>query len=328
MGAGASSAPSAYEAAPHTRERRRSTNNALGGGTNDLILRSLAENTGFEQGELKNLQDAFVSLAEKQGNPNTITEDEFREALAVVGILESDQVILHQLFHVMDKDGANQINFKEFVTCASVMLSGSVADKLHFSFELYDSTGDGQVEMKDMKDILKHFNTTASWFGTPGITDEEVDKLVTEVFEKHDAEKNGKLSYKEFMSAVTENPILVQFLNSKGSATVKAKVMLPIWFINYDFTFSGDQKGKGKEFLSCDELGAMIMEAKKHKTCKASTVVAKTNGAADGPEEFSLHQEWHGPFDDKIFLESAFAKKIAETEGVDGKLCKWKSVDF
>jgi hypothetical protein len=55
--------------------------------------------------------------------------------------------------------------------------------------------------MKDMKDILKHFNTTASWFGTPGITDEEVDKLVTEVFEKHDAEKNGKLSCEHGISS-------------------------------------------------------------------------------------------------------------------------------
>ena len=36
----------------------------------------------------------FHELAEKQGNPNTITEDEFREALGAIGIIESDQVSL------------------------------------------------------------------------------------------------------------------------------------------------------------------------------------------------------------------------------------------
>ena len=336
MGAAASAgdASSKYESHPHTRERRRSSTNMLGGGgTNDLILHGLAQSTKFEKAELKTLQESFIALAVKQGNPNTITEDEFREALAAVGIVESDQFILHQLFAVMDKQHDGQVNFKDFVTCASVMVSGSLAEKLHFSFELY-CTGDGAdsstVAKEDMCNILKHLNTTASWFGDPSLSEEEIATLVGDVFAKNDVEKSGTLSYKEYMNAVSENPVLVQFLAGKGTVSPSAaKLQLPIWWIDYDFSFSGAMKGQGKEFLAGEELSSMIMECKKNKVCKASTVIEKTHGSgADEPDLYVLRQEWHGPFEDKVFLESAFAKKCESTEGVEAKLTEWKSVDF
>ena len=38
----------------------------------------------------------------------------------------------------MDKSHDNQINFKDFTTCASVMVSGTVKERLNFSFEVRD----------------------------------------------------------------------------------------------------------------------------------------------------------------------------------------------
>ena len=133
-----------YAETPHTRERRGSSV-LTGAGTTEMVLSNLEHSTAFDKSELKVLQNKFVELAQKQGNPNTITEEEFREALGAIGIIESDQIILHQLFGVMDKEHDNQINFKNFVTCASVMVSGNIKEKLNFSFELY--CGDGMQEV-------------------------------------------------------------------------------------------------------------------------------------------------------------------------------------
>jgi Ca2+-binding EF-hand superfamily protein len=255
MGAGASAPPSgsAYESAPHTRERRRSTNNVLGGaGTNDLILNSLCDQTKFDKSELKTLQASFIELAAKQGNPNTITEDEFREALASVGIVESDQVILHSLFSVMDKAHDGQVNFKDFVTSASVMVSGSIKDKLHFSFELYCGGGEGGTVAKtEMQQILLHLNNTASLFGDPHLTEEEITSLVNDVYTKHDPESTGTLSYAQYMSAVAENPVLIQFLSGKGTkkGDLTKKLVLPIWWIDFEFVFTGAMKGKVSSVL-------------------------------------------------------------------------------
>ncbi|GMH97765.1 hypothetical protein TrST_g12646 [Triparma strigata] len=316
-----------YAETPHTRERRGSSV-LTGAGTTEMVLSNLEHSTAFDKSELKVLQNKFVELAQKQGNPNTITEEEFREALGAIGIIESDQIILHQLFGVMDKEHDNQINFKNFVTCASVMVSGNIKEKLNFSFELYCGDGMQEVSKQDMENILKHLNTTASWFGDPSLHDDEVSKLVDDVFEKHDAEKSGTLTYSEYMHAVAENPILVQFFNGKGSIPRpnKAKVLLPIWWVDYNLKFEGELKGKGVEFLKCDEFSNMVMESKKNRACKSSMVIA--NLAEGDAELLDLRQEWHGPFDDKTFLDSDFAKKVEATEGVSASLTKYKSVDF
>lgn len=42
----------------------------------------------------------------------------------------------------------------------------------------------------------------------------EVRALVDDIFEKHDAEKNGQLDYAEYMRAVAEHPKLVEFIAS------------------------------------------------------------------------------------------------------------------
>lgn len=61
------------------------------------------------------MQKSFMEIAQRQGNPNTLTKDEFAEALEGVGIVESDSEILDRLFIMLDKTGDQQINFREFI---------------------------------------------------------------------------------------------------------------------------------------------------------------------------------------------------------------------
>ena len=184
------------------------------------------------------------------------------------------------------------------------------------------------VSKEDMTQILTHLNTAASWFGDPSLEGSEITALVDSVFEKHDAEKNDKLSYSEYMHAVAENPILVQFFsgNANKARPTKAKVVLPIWWVDYSIEFTGEMMGKGVEFLKHEEFSTMVMESKKSKACKSSVVVQ--NLAKGDKEVLDLRQEWHGPFDDKLFFESGFAAKVASSEGVSATLVKYKSVDF
>ena len=129
------------------------------------------------------------------------------------------------------------------------------------------------------------------------------------------------------MHAVAENPILVQFFSGNGAVRpVKAKVVLPVWWIDYRLEFAGEMKGKGIEFLKCEEFSSMVLESKKNKACKSSVVIVNL---ADGDVEvLDLRQEWHGPFEDKLFIESGFAAKVTSSEGVTAALIKYKSVDF
>ena len=53
-----------------------------------------------------------------------------REALELVGIMESDTEILDRLFSMFDKTGNDQINYKEFVGGLAPLCHGSVEEKL------------------------------------------------------------------------------------------------------------------------------------------------------------------------------------------------------
>lgn len=54
----------------------------------------------------------------------------YREALELVGIMESDTEILDRLFSMFDKTGNDQINYKEFVGGLAPLCHGTVEEKL------------------------------------------------------------------------------------------------------------------------------------------------------------------------------------------------------
>jgi Ca2+-binding EF-hand superfamily protein len=161
-----------------------------------------------------------MELAKTEGNPNTITRHEFQEALSYVNIQESDQEILDRLFTMFDKMGDNQINFREFIVGISPLAKGTVQDKLHFSFQLYDIDQTQQIKQAEMIFVLTAMNNVSSWFGDAAMTQEQIEKLVDEIFEEADVSGTGSLSYAEYMAAVVNHPILVQFVT--GGGTVRA----------------------------------------------------------------------------------------------------------
>eukprot|EP00968_Pinguiococcus_pyrenoidosus_P023095 scaffold3541_cov252-Pinguiococcus_pyrenoidosus.AAC.9 len=141
------------------------------------------------------LQKKFCELARRQGNPNTITSEEFEEALSAVGIHESDAEILNRLFimlegkmqrsarasiHLLiekDKAGDDQINFREFVVGIAPLITGDVMDKLSFAFNLYDLEGNNRITQAEMLFVLTSINSTASYFGDPVMTAEQIEEV-------------------------------------------------------------------------------------------------------------------------------------------------------
>ena len=136
---------------------------------------------------------------------------------AVKGVTESDTEILDRLFTMFDKTGDDQVNFREFVVGISPLITGDVVSKLNFSFELYDLDGTGQIRPNEMSFILSSMNATASYFGDPVMTSDQIESLVDDIFKTADSSGTGTLSYSEYMTAVAEHPVLVSFITGAGS---------------------------------------------------------------------------------------------------------------
>jgi len=181
-----------------------------------MAVNAMAHTTKFDNKELLALQKEFKTLASKSGNPYTINSKELQQALELVGIEESDKAILERIFTLLDVTGDDQINFREFVVGLAPLCKGDLADKLNFSFTLYDLDATGQIKPEEMAFVLNSMNNTCSFFGDKTLTKKEIDDLVAEIFDRADVSHTGTLSYSEYMTAVAEHPILVEFITKNG----------------------------------------------------------------------------------------------------------------
>jgi len=186
-------------------------------GASRMAIAAMANVTSLEKRELQSMQKAFMEISQRQGNPNTIAKDEFQEALEGCGITEADNEILDRLFIMLDKTGDQQINYREFLCGIAPLITGDVKEKLNFAFELYDVDGAGVVKKAEMTFVMRSMNDVSSYFGDPVMSQDQIQVLVDEIYEKFDDEENPQgLNYKDFMNAVTQHPVLVSFVKGEG----------------------------------------------------------------------------------------------------------------
>eukprot|EP01084_Bolivina_argentea_P211638 359976_1 len=190
---------------------------SMSSGSNRMAIAAMAAATGFDKQELLTMQEQFVVLALREGNPNTITHNEFQEALKLVNICETDTEILDRIFSMLDTHGTGNLFYHDFVVGLAPLISGSTKDVLMFSFELYDLSGTHKIKREDMEKVLSSMNRTAGLFGDPTMNSSDIRALVDDIFKENDVECTGTLSYCEYMDAVCGHPVIVQFLSGLGA---------------------------------------------------------------------------------------------------------------
>lgn len=91
--------------------------------------------THFNVKELTNLQQHFKKLANRDG---VMDLDAFRRSLGALGMVQ-DSLLCQRLFSVFNKSMTGFIDFGEFAKGLSVLMKGSVDEKLDFAFAMVSS---------------------------------------------------------------------------------------------------------------------------------------------------------------------------------------------
>ena len=194
--------------------------NQVGKGANRMAIAAMANVTHIEKRELASLQSKFREIASREGNPNMINRTEFAEALNLVGINQNDQDIMDRLFTMYDKTGDDQILFKEFIVGIAPLISGSVVEKIDFSFRLYDLEGTSYLRAQEMVNVLSQMNRVASYFGDPVMTEEQISSILIDVLDMAGGSAEGmsaSLHYPEYTKMIAEHPIVNTFVTGGGS---------------------------------------------------------------------------------------------------------------
>jgi len=168
------------------------------GNQHSLTMEQIQEmkvQSDFNDDELKRLFKRFKRLDTDKSGALSIAE------FLAIPELEHNPLV-QRVVATFDSDQSGEVDFHEFIKALSVFTtSGDVKEsKFLFVYKLYDVDGDGFISNSDLYHVLK------AMVGN-NLNDVQLQQLVDRTILQGDKNKDGKLSYDEFLEMVKETDI-------------------------------------------------------------------------------------------------------------------------
>ncbi|XP_015242774.1 calsenilin-like isoform X3 [Cyprinodon tularosa] len=158
-------------------------------------LDQLQAQTQFTRKELQSLYRGF-----KNECPSGLVDEETFKTIYSQFFPQGDATTYaHFLFNAFDVDRNGSIRFEDFVLGLSVLLRGSVTEKLRWAFNLYDINKDGYVTKEEMLAIMTSIYDMMGRYTLPSIRDDSPFDHVEKFFQKMDKNRDGVVTIEEFI---------------------------------------------------------------------------------------------------------------------------------
>ncbi|KAG5272002.1 hypothetical protein AALO_G00160560 [Alosa alosa] len=158
-------------------------------------LDQLQSQTKFTRKELQSLYRGF-----KNECPSGLVDEETFKMIYSQFFPQGDATTYaHFLFNAFDTDRSGSIRFEDFVIGLSVLLRGSVNEKLRWAFNLYDINKDGYITKEEMLAIMKSIYDMMGRYTTPSVKEDAPFEHVEKFFQKMDKNKDGVVTFDEFI---------------------------------------------------------------------------------------------------------------------------------
>ncbi|KAG7476861.1 hypothetical protein MATL_G00087270 [Megalops atlanticus] len=158
-------------------------------------LEQLQAQTKFTRKELQSLYRGF-----KNECPSGLVDEETFKSIYSQFFPQGDATTYaHFLFNAFDIDRNGSIRFEDFVIGLSVLLRGSVTEKLNWAFNLYDINKDGYITKEEMLAIMKSIYDMMGRYTSPSVRDDAPFEHVEKFFQKMDRNRDGVVTIDEFI---------------------------------------------------------------------------------------------------------------------------------
>ncbi|XP_043106682.1 Kv channel interacting protein 3b, calsenilin isoform X2 [Puntigrus tetrazona] len=158
-------------------------------------LEQLQAQTKFTRKELQSLYRGF-----KNECPSGLVDEETFKSIYSQFFPQGDATTYaHFLFNAFDMDRNGSIRFEDFVIGLSVLLRGSVTEKLRWAFNLYDINKDGYITKEEMLAIMKSIYDMMGRYTFPCVKDDAACEHVEKFFQKMDRNRDGVVTIDEFI---------------------------------------------------------------------------------------------------------------------------------
>nr|XP_017204003.1 Kv channel-interacting protein 2 isoform X3 [Oryctolagus cuniculus] len=168
-------------------------------------LEQLQEQTKFHQG-VRSVRSSrpisALSLVLLQECPSGIVNEEnFKQIYSQFFPQGDSSTYATFLFNAFDTNHDGSVSFEDFVAGLSVILRGTVDDRLNWAFNLYDLNKDGCITKEEMLDIMKSIYDMMGKYTYPALREEAPREHVESFFQKMDRNKDGVVTIEEFIES-------------------------------------------------------------------------------------------------------------------------------
>ncbi|TNN71776.1 Kv channel-interacting protein 2 [Liparis tanakae] len=165
----------------------------------------LQEQTKFTKKELQVLYRGF-----KNECPcGVVNEENFKIIYSQFFPQGDSSMYAHFLFEAFDTDKNGSIGFEDFVFGLSIILRGTINDRLNWAFNLYDLNKDGCITKEEMFDIMKSIYDMMGKYTYPTMQDDIPREHVESFFQKMDRNKDGVVTIEEFIESCKKKDLLI-----------------------------------------------------------------------------------------------------------------------
>ncbi|XP_064176982.1 Kv channel-interacting protein 2 isoform X1 [Anguilla rostrata] len=169
-------------------------------------LDKLQEQTKFTKKELQILYRGF-----KNECPcGMVNEETFKLIYSQFFPQGDSSMYAHFLFDAFDTQKNGSVSFEDFVTGLSVILRGSIVDRLNWAFNLYDLNKDGCITKEEMTDIMKSIYDMMGKCTYPTMQEDAPREHVENFFRKMDRNNDGVVTIEEFIESCQKDENIMQ----------------------------------------------------------------------------------------------------------------------
>lgn len=158
-------------------------------------LEQLEAQTRFSRKELQILYRGFKNECPS----GVVNEDTFKDIYSQFFPQGDATTYAHFLFTAFDTDHNGCVSFEDFVMGLSILLRGTVQEKLNWAFNLYDINKDGYITKEEMLDIMKAIYDMMGKCTYPMLKEDTPRAHVEVFFQKMDKNKDGVVTIDEFI---------------------------------------------------------------------------------------------------------------------------------
>eukprot|EP01083_Nonionella_stella_P074115 200885_1 len=176
--------------------------------------------------------DKLYTVFTRHATNGKLDMDAFVNALAVFGLMvDFDPALAQLVFHKFDIDNENEIDFFDFSSTMSELITSHEEEELLLLFQIFDLNKDGYLDYVDIARILltqNHFAVVATAQDQKNLTQITYTKRQCLKQAKRRMQSNGLVDYnkisfvqfKQMMLGKTEKDMMIQWMDYPSASVV------------------------------------------------------------------------------------------------------------